>query len=113
VRLARTIFFEQLIAQLIVWKYTNSDSSFMAILMKTYILGAFPNVFLNKTSCSMNNASNVLAFISPPPSGMALPQSMQSLPQLVLNVPMHTSSLTEEVWAITGVSFLMSRPCLL
>jgi hypothetical protein len=110
--LARTVFFEQLIAQLIVWKTPIQISSFFLILMEMYILGTFPNVFLNPTSCSVTNASNVLAFIHPPPSGMAPPRSMQSLPLLVLNVPMHTSSLTEEVWVITGVSFLISHPCL-
>jgi hypothetical protein len=46
---ACTIFFEQLIAQLIVWKHTDSEIVFLGDLMRTYILGAFPNASHNQT----------------------------------------------------------------
>ncbi len=45
-RSACTIFFEQLVAQLIVWKHTLF---YLVILMRTYILVAFPNADHNWT----------------------------------------------------------------
>ncbi len=65
-RSAHTIFFEQLIAQLIVWNIPIPILFSVMILMRTYILGTFSNASHNQPQCSASNVSNVPAFISPP-----------------------------------------------
>jgi hypothetical protein len=46
-RPARTIFYEQLIAQLIVWKHTDLDIKLLGDLMKTFTLTPFFNAVLS------------------------------------------------------------------
>jgi hypothetical protein len=101
---ARTIFFEQLIAQLIVWKHTKSNIVLLGDFNENKYSGCISKYLSQPDLMFSKQCSNVPAFISPQHLGMAQFPLMLSLPLPVLNASMHTSSHTKEVWAIIDAS---------
>jgi hypothetical protein len=99
-----TIFFAQLITQLIVWKHTNFDIVLLGDFNENLYSGCISKCFSQLDLMFSKQCLQCTTFISPPNSGMAQSPSMQSLPLPVLNASMCTSFLTKEVWAVTDAS---------
>ncbi len=102
----RTIFFEQLIVQLALWKAAN----FLEILMRTFTWGAWPNISLYTTSTSLKYAANIRASPFPQLFAQEVSRLMVFLQHQVLNASMCFSCPILVVLEITDA--LLSTPLL-